>query len=110
LLYDPEGVGFPRIPDYPTKEEGEAALNKILHLLREFPFEGKAGKKSASRSVAVACILTALVRQSLLRAPGFAFDAPVPRTGKSKCIDIAHAIAWGHRAAVNNWTGDRTGP
>jgi putative DNA primase/helicase len=107
LLYDPGGVEFPRIPDHPTKEEGRAALNKILHLLRGFPFEGKAGKKSASRSVAVACILTALVRQSLLRAPGFAFDAPVPRTGKSKCIDIAHAIAWGHRAAVNNWTGDR---
>jgi putative DNA primase/helicase len=107
LLYDPEGVEFPRIPDYPTEEEGRAALNKILHLLRGFPFEGKAGEKSASRSVAVACILTALVRQSLLRAPGFAFDAPVPRTGKSKCIDIAHAIAWGHRAAVNNWTGDR---
>jgi putative DNA primase/helicase len=107
LLYDPEGVEFPRLPDYPTKEEGRAALDKILHVFRGFPFEGKPGRESPSRSVAVACTLTALVRQSLVRAPGFAFDAPVPRTGKSKCIDIAHAIAWGHHAAVNNWTGDR---
>jgi putative DNA primase/helicase len=52
LLYDPEGGEFPRIPDYPTKEEGRAALDKILHVFRGFPFEGKPGRESPSRSVA----------------------------------------------------------
>jgi putative DNA primase/helicase len=39
-----------------------------------------------------------------LFAPGTGFDAPVPRTGKGKLANIAHAIAYGHRAVVDNWT------
>jgi putative DNA primase/helicase len=95
-------------PKYQIIRQKRKAAPRLTRSFMSFvPFEGKPGRERPSRSVAVACTLTALVRQSLLRAPGFAFDAPVPRTGKSKCIDIAHAIAWGHRAAVNNWTGDR---
>jgi hypothetical protein len=75
-----------------------------LHVLREFPFEGRKGEKNPSHSVALAFILLALVRQSFLFAPGTAADAPTPRTGKGKVINIAHVIAFGRRAVVDNWT------
>ena len=54
--------------------------------------------------MALAFILLAFVRQTFLFAPGTAFDAPVPRTGKGKLANIAHAIAYGRRAVVDNWT------
>ena len=106
LLFEPKGVEFLPVPDNPTKEEARAALDKLLHVLREFPFERKRGEKTASRSVALACILTGLVRQAFLFAPGYAFDAPVPRTGKGKVLNIAHVLAFGHRAVVENWTAN----
>ena len=107
LFYDPQGVQFPKVPKYPTKEQGRNGLDMVIRLLRGFPFDGVVEKDNASRSVALAAILTAPVRLALLIAPGFVFDAPVPRTGKSKLVDLIHAIAWGRRAPVTNWTGDR---
>jgi putative DNA primase/helicase len=78
LFYDPQGVEFPLVPKYPTKEEGRAALDDIIHLLRGFPFDGKLEEANPSRSVTLAAILTAPIRLALLIAPGFVFDAPVP--------------------------------
>lgn len=54
----------------------------------------------ASRSTALARILTGLVRPSLHAAPMFSVTAPAPRTGKGKIIDIACAISHGHVAPV----------
>jgi len=101
LLYEPRGVEFLPVSDKPTKDEAYVALDKLLHVVREFPFEQKRGEKTASRSVALACILTGIVRRPFLFAPGFAFDAPVPRTGKGKVLNIAHVLAFGHRAIVH---------
>src|SRR5262249_40405288 len=57
------------------------------------------GKPSASRSVALSAILSALVPVSL-RPPLHAFGAPTAGTGKSKLVDIASIIARGRMATV----------
>ena len=101
MLYEPRGVEFLPVSDKTTKDEAYAALDKLLHVVREFSFEQKRGEKTASRSVALACILTGIVRRPFLFAPGFAFDSPVPRTGKGKVLNIAHVLAFGHRAIVH---------
>ncbi|MFZ3327555.1 MAG: hypothetical protein WA231_17470, partial [Methylocella sp.] len=104
LLFEPQGVDFLPVLERPTKADAEDALNVLLHLIREFPFEGRKGEASPSRSVALAFILLAPVRQSFLFAPGTSMDAPTPRTGKGKLVNLAHMIAFGHRAVVDNWT------
>jgi putative DNA primase/helicase len=106
LLFEPQGAAFLPVPEQPTKADAEAALNVLLYPLREFPFEGRKGEASASRSVALAFILLAPVRQSFLFAPGTSFDAPTSRTGKGKLVNFTHMIAYGHRAVVDNWTTD----
>jgi hypothetical protein len=103
LLFVPGNNTWSPVPKNPTKEEAQAALDKLLFVLRDFPFAGHAGEPSPERSVALALILTAIVRQAFLFAPGFAFDAPAPRTGKGKIVNIAHVLAFGHVAAVENW-------
>ena len=106
MIFDPNGAEFPSIPECPTKPQALAALEMLKEPLKDFPFVDDEGCDGASRSVALAGILTALIRQSLLRAPAFGLDAPTAGTGKSKIVDIIHVIAYGHRAAVDNWTID----
>jgi putative DNA primase/helicase len=64
-------------------------------LLKEFPFDD-----SASKSVAIASILTVLVRDSLTSAPLFAYSAPTPGSGKSALADVAAILATGEPSAV----------
>jgi hypothetical protein len=118
ILYVPS-QSYPRIPEFPSEEDALIALDKLKELTSEFPFvpdprtaedeaEIAAGRisevdlalRSASRSVALSGILTALVRAALPTAPLHAFTSPVQGTGKSKLVDIATMIANGHPAAV----------
>jgi hypothetical protein len=59
FLFDPKGVTFLPVMERPTKADAKQALQTLLHPLREFPFEGKKGQPSPSRSVALAFILLA---------------------------------------------------
>jgi hypothetical protein len=38
ILFDPLGVDFPRVPDFPSKQQAEKALARLLQLLDTFDF------------------------------------------------------------------------
>lgn len=87
---------MPRIPEQPTRQDADRALEALQSLLAEFPFVD-----DASRSVALSMILTVVLRGALLPAvPMHAATAPQPGTGKSYLADIASVIGTGERCAV----------
>jgi putative DNA primase/helicase len=83
---------FPTIPERPTASEARTALDRLAYPLRGFPFVDE-----AARSVALAAMLTALVRASLRTAPLHGFDAPTAGTGKSLLAELAGLLATGCR-------------
>jgi hypothetical protein len=95
LLYDPGEVEFPPIPESPTMDEAIAALD-----LLERPFRAMDFADDASKSVAIAAILTALIRRTIETAPLFVFDAPTPGTGKSLIAETIGIIATGASPAM----------
>ncbi|MBF0140802.1 MAG: hypothetical protein HQL74_11050 [Magnetococcales bacterium] len=95
LLFDPGSTVFPPVPRNPTVNDALHSLGVFLEILRDFPF-----KNDEYRSVAVAAILTALVRLSLRTAPMTIFTAPKMASGKSLLADIVSMIATGYPATV----------
>ena len=85
----------------PSRDDAEDAAETLGELLEGFPFVGP-----ADRAVALAAILTAVVRRSLPTAPLFAFTAPTPGTGKSLLVDLVSLIATGDTARGFTWSGD----
>ena len=90
LLFDPGDTAFPPIPDHPTIEQARAALGILADLLSEFSFAGIADK-----AIALAAVLTALVRRSLSAAPMFGVTAPDFGYGKTYLVDVVSAIGSG---------------
>jgi hypothetical protein len=97
LMLDLGDLNVPPVPDAPTLEQAQAALKVIKDLIGEFPFVD-----CAARSVALAAIMTALVRRSMPDAPVFGIDATRRATGKSLLCDVTTLIATGRRATVMN--------
>jgi hypothetical protein len=95
MFYDPGSVVFPPIEDAPTREDAEHALAQLEHPFRAFSFAD-----DESGSVALAAVLTALVRPSIRAAPMFAIDAPTAGTGKSLLAETISIIATGHAPAM----------
>lgn len=89
------------VPLFPTAEETQAALDRLLFVLKEFPF-----LETVDRSVALAAMLTAAVRPSLRTAPLFAFRAAKMGSGKSLLADVVSLIATGRPAAVMSQGAD----
>lgn len=89
------------VPENPTREDAEEAARVLDGLLSEFPFVAEADK-----AVAVAAVLTAIIRRSLPTAPLFAFTAPTPGTGKSLLVDLVSLIATGRDARAFTWSDD----
>ena len=83
---------FPPIPQTPTRDDALAALARLSHPLRAFPFVSDAAK-----SVALSAFLTALVRPSLRTSPLHGYDAPTAGTGKSLLAVGAGLLATGYR-------------
>jgi putative DNA primase/helicase len=93
LLYLPQpGVVFPVIPARPSREEALAALEVLDELICKYPFVS-----FEARSVAIAALLTGVIRRMLPTAPGFGFISPVPGSGKSLLCDIIAYIAHGRQ-------------
>lgn len=90
MIYDPCGVEYPPISDYPTRDHGERALQVLRDAFRTFPFEA-----AVDEAVVLAMVLTALVRRSLPSAPLGAITAPVMASGKSLVADLISVIATG---------------
>ena len=101
LLLDFKAGEFPPVPQRPTKADALAALKKLEHPLRKFPFvgENEANKNSASRSVALSGQLTAFVRASLRTSPLHGYDSPVAGTGKSLLAESPGLLANGAKPA-----------
>ena len=95
LFFDPGEAIFAPVPSSPTKEEAMAALEILLTPLKDFPFDSE-----ESRSVAIAAILTAIIRKSLPTAPLFAYSSPKMGSGKSLLADIVSYIATGKPNSV----------
>jgi putative DNA primase/helicase len=95
IFFDPNGVKFSKIPEKPTKEMAREALEQIKRPFEGYVFEG------AGISVALSCVITALLRSALPAAPLHGFDAPLAGSGKTKLFDTASVIATGHRAAAH---------
>jgi hypothetical protein len=95
ILFDPLGVTFPRLPDFPSGRQAEAALKRLLRLIETFDFISE-----DDRAVALSLFLTIIARRGLPFVPLHGFDAPVAGSGKSKIVDIASILATGHEAGV----------
>jgi hypothetical protein len=89
-FYDPGDIVFPHVPDAPTKSEATAALDVLLNAISTFPFQ-----EEVDRSVAVAMMLTGLVRRALPSAPLGAITAPSPESGKTLLADVIATLAMG---------------
>ena len=101
LLYNPDGVTFPKVPESVGRADAELALVKLRHLFSGFPFVD-----AIDESVAIAGQLTAVCRKSFDVAPAFAVTAPEFGSGKSFLVDCIHMVAFGVTAPVIDATSD----
>ena len=95
LIYEPLGVDFGEIPGEVTLEDARAALAVLKHPIKDFSFANE-----QSLSVALAGMLTAVVRRALPTAPMFIFTATVAGSGKTKLAEILSIMAQGTRPAI----------
>jgi hypothetical protein len=98
-LYLLPGLTLPPIPTAPTREEGRAALKLLKdELFAEFAFRQR--KPAIDLAVALAGLLTALLRGSLPTAPIVLVTASAPGTGKSYLVDVIAEVATGRLCSV----------
>ncbi len=86
-----------------NKELAEFKLQTLFEALKEFPF-----KSDVDKSVAVALIMTAVIRKVLKKAPMFVFSANMPGTGKTALCKLAGIVATGKIPAALRWISDIT--
>jgi hypothetical protein len=102
FLYQPS-IEFPSIPAEPSQDEAHAALAELEDVFIDFPYED-----AACRSMAVAAVLTLLVRPAIKGAtPGFLFDANTPGSGKTLQADVCALIATGREAGRKSFPTDK---
>lgn len=89
---------FPPVEDSPGELAACDALGTLKDAIAEFPFA-----EEVDCSVALAALLTAVMRQSVQAAPLFAFSAPTPGTGKSTLCDLVSIIATGKSAPAMDY-------
>jgi hypothetical protein len=94
LYFEPNGVEFETVPEYPTKAQALAALEELKELIVHYQFEG------AGRSIALSAMITQLIRAALAAAPLHAYDGPLAGSGKTKLANVVSVIATGHKAAA----------
>lgn len=96
------GTKFKPLKKDPGREDAEKALTLLRNPFRDFPFI-----KEEDESVALAAVLTALVRQSIGTAPLFGFTAPVAGSGKTLIANVISIIATGKQAVAASQGNDR---
>jgi len=89
------------VPTTPDRGDAVKALDALRGLLGGFAFVDQVDK-----SVALALVLTAIVRPALDSTPIFNVTAPVRGSGKSTLVDIGAVLATGRRSAVLSATAD----
>jgi hypothetical protein len=89
---------FGSIPTNPAMADAEAALARLMHPAREFPFA-----TPVSKSVWLAAMLTSVVRGQLRTCPLIAFDAPAAGSGKTRLAEMVGILALGVRPPAASW-------
>ena len=87
---------LPTMPAQPARGDAEAALELLSELFTEFAFVDK----ELDRSVALAGLLTTIIRSALPIAPMVLVHAHAPGTGKSYLVDLIATIATGRYCPV----------
>jgi hypothetical protein len=87
------------VPERPSDADAERANDVLTNLLKDFPWSDPPGRPGQSLAVAIAGLITAVIRAILPTAPAFGITAPSRGTGKSYYVDLAAIIATGTRAA-----------
>lgn len=85
----------PRVPERPSGEDALAALAKLWHHFRLFPFEGP-----VDRGVILAALMTAVLRGGMPKAPAFGFSAHDIAAGKTLLAECVSALASGVKPDV----------
>ncbi len=98
LLLDDHSNNWPSIPSNPTLDDTHAALVRLWEPFAHFPFINP-----IDRAVALAAILTAVVRRILPTAPGFGVNAFQMGTGKTKLAQCFGILTSGRVPAVAPW-------
>ncbi|MGC2080737.1 MAG: hypothetical protein WA728_32930 [Xanthobacteraceae bacterium] len=104
------------VPDHPTREDAQSALDRLRHYFRTFPFadghrdledtvavSDLAENPGLDESVFLSILLTAAVRQSLSLAPAGLFNAPSfsgAGTGKGLLAKSVSIVSGGVRPAA----------
>lgn len=83
------------VPEFPTKRQALNALDLIKELFSEVAFASP-----TDRSVAIAALITAVVRGAFDMAPMFLFRAHSSGTGKSYLVDIISHVVQGRWCPV----------
>lgn len=95
ILFQSPAQEFPPVPPAPSRDEGQAALQKLRDLVDSFPFIG-----SVDKTVWLSALLTGIHRRTLTTAPAHAFQAPIAGSGKSLLVDLVSIILTGWPAPV----------
>jgi len=98
-----DGLVLPPIPEQPTKDDAHAALQLLLELIAGFPFVNEVDK-----AVAIAAIMTPVLRVAFDFAPMYLLRAHQSGTGKSFLQDVISAIVNGRRCPVIDVSDDKT--
>jgi putative DNA primase/helicase len=94
LWYRTDGnLALGNIPERPTKDDAFAALELFRRLIQEFPFDTE-----VDESVALAALLTVVLRGAFPVAPLFFIAKPVSGTGGSYFVTVAATLATGQAA------------
>ena len=88
----PSNLVVPEIPDQPNEAEAEEWLDQLNSLLDGYDFVKDDG---VSRSVALAMLMTQVLRCAMPVSPLLAVSATAPGTGKSHLVDLCSHIAIG---------------
>jgi hypothetical protein len=95
ILYWPGDNHFPTVAEHPTIDDARGALEALREVVCDFPFA-----RPEHQSAWLAGLLTMLARPAIDGpVPLFAVDATTAGTGKSRLVDAAARIAYGHDIA-----------
>ncbi len=101
VLYAPNSE-FPVIPDGANLDDASGAMERLLDLIRDFPFASEAHKAAW-----LAGLLTVVARHAFTgNAPIFLIDANTRGAGKTLLVQVAAHIALGHDVPVSTYSHD----
>ncbi|MBZ5592778.1 MAG: hypothetical protein LAP39_11115 [Acidobacteriia bacterium] len=97
LYYAPDpALNLPEIPEQPTTDHIEVAIELVMDIIREFPFVDV-----ASRANAVASMLTPVCRPAIKGpTPLVLFDATAQGTGKTLLSEVVSLIVSGREGPL----------